>query len=449
MPTGNAPAAREADRPAAPKWLIRRNPDFRRFWAGQSISSFGDQVSIIALPTIAVVVLHASPFVFGLLSASGYFAYPVIGLFAGAWVDRLSRRRVLIGADAVRLLAVGAVPVAAAFGALSIPLLFAASLVSGAATCFFSAAYQAYLPSVAPAQDIAAGNALMEISNSAAQVSGPSLAGILIGAIGSAYAMVADAATYGASVISLALIRGAEQPPARRRHNLLPDVREGLVLVWRHPLLRRLTTATATANLGRGLALELFLLFAYRALRLTPITVGFMLAAGSVATLAGSALCRKLAARFGLGRTLLVSGVCKGLPWLLTPLALVVPAIPLMVAVIAVSGFFIPVWNVNSVSLRQYMTDPAVLGRVSATVRTTTSSAVPLAGLLGGGLATAGTALWGDRTGLAVVLAFGGALWAAATLALPLRGMSRVTDPDDAVARFGRITALDDGTSHS
>ncbi|MFI0723488.1 MFS transporter [Streptomyces sp. NPDC021224] len=437
------PPAKKAG-PGTRDWLIRRNPDFRRFWAGQSISSFGDQVSLIALPTIAVVALHVSAWTFGLLSVVGYIAYPVAGLFAGAWVDRRSRRRVLMGADAVRLAAVGAVPVAAATGTLSVPLLFASSLVSGTATCFFSAAYQAYLPSVTPKADIAGGNALMEISNSSAQVAGPSLAGVLIGALGSACAMVVDAASYGLSVLSLALIRTEEAVPARRRRNLLPDVREGLVLVRRHPLLRRLTAATAVANIGRGLALELFLLFAYRGLGLRPVTVGLVLAAGSVAALAGATVCRALAERLGVGRTLLLAGVCKGAPWLLTPLALLGAPLPAMAAIIAASSFFIPVWNVTSISLRQYLTDPPVLGRVSATVRTLTSSAVPLAGLLGGGLATAGTALWGSRTGLAAVLALGGALWTGAALLLP-PGFARVGGPDDAAARYGRVTTGQDG----
>ncbi|MDT0343603.1 MFS transporter [Streptomyces litchfieldiae] len=420
-------------------WLIRRNPDFRRFWAGQSVSALGDQITRFALPTVALVSLHVSPWTFGLLSVTGFISYPVIGLFAGAWVDRLSRRRVLIGANAVRLVAVGTVPLAAASDALSVPLLFGVSLVSGAATCFFDAAYQAYLPSVVPADDLAAGNALLEVSTSTAQVAGPSLAGLLIGAIGAAYTLVVDAASYLVSIVSLTRIRGREEPPAKRRRSLLPEVREGLVLVWRHPLLRRLTTATALANVGRGLALEMFLLFAYRGLGLPPVTVGLMTTAGSVAALAGAMFCRALARRLGIGHTLLVAGFCKGVPWLLTPLALIGPAIPVMMAITFASGFFISVWNVNTVTLRQYMTDTDVLGRVSATVRTVTWSVIPLTGLLGGGLATVGTALWGSRVGLAAVLALGGAVWAGATLALPLREIGRVRESEDAVTTYGRI----------
>lgn len=444
--TDNSPAGKGGGKRArtwaSSNWLIRRNADFRRFWAGQSLSSFGDQVTLIALPTIAILALHASVLEVGLLASAGYIAYPVVGIFAGAWVDRLSRRRVLMAADMVRLVAVGAPALAAVLGYLNIELLFAVGLVSGAATCFFSSAYQAYLPSVVPNADIVNGNALMEISNSTAQVSGPSVAGILIGLLGSAFAMLVDAASYGVSVLTLALIRGAEQRPEKRRHNLLPDVREGLVIVWRHPLLRRLALTAALANVGRGLALELFLLFAYRALHLTPLVVGFMLAAGSLSTLLGSAVCRSFARRLGLGRAMLIAGIGKGLPWLLTPVALVAAPIPVMVGIIAASGFFIPVWNVNSVSLRQYMTDPDVLGRVSATVRTVTSSAVPLSGVLGGVLATIGVVLWGDRIGLAAVLALGGAIWAAATLVLPIPGMRRLRDADDAVSTYGRVTAL-------
>lgn len=420
--------------------LIRRSADFRRFWLGQSTSTFGDEITVVALPTVAILVLHAPAFVVGLLGSATYLAYPVFGLFAGAWVDRMPRRRVLMAADTARLLAVGAIPVAAVTHRLSIPLLFIVGLASGIATSFFTAAYQAYLPTLVPARDILTGNALMEMSKSSAKVAGPSIAGLLINWLGAPFAMIADAATYLLSVLSLGLIRGPDPRPARRRHNLLPDVGEGLTLVWRHALLRRLAITAALANVGRGLALELFLLFAYRGLQLTPAIVGFILAAGAVATLAGSAACRVLVRRFGIGPTLVGAAAAKGLPWLLAPLALALPPVPLMVAILAVSSFSLPVWNVNSLSLRQYMTDSDVLGRVSATVRTTTSSAVPVAGVLGGALAALGVAIWGDRTGLAIVLAIGGALWSLATLALPLSDFLRVRTPDDAIARYGRIS---------
>jgi len=437
-----SPASAATARPSrTSQWLVRRNRDFGRFWAGQTVSTFGDQVTALALPTVAIVTLHASVFYVGLLAASSYLPYPVLGLFAGAWVDRRKRRNVLIAADAVRLGALAIIPLIAALGSLNIWALFGVGFLSGAATCFFSAAYQSYLPSIAPERDIVVGNSLMEVSNSAAQVAGPSIAGALIGTIGSVSALLIDSASYGVSVISLMLIRTAERPPARPRRPLVADVREGLSLVWGHRLVRQMAMTTALANIGRGLALELFLLFAYRAIQQTPLVVGLLLAAGSVASLAGAALSRKIAQAAGLGRTLLLAGAGKGLPWLLVPFALVAPPVPVEVAVLVVSSFFIPVWNVNSVSLRQYMTDRAVLARVAATVRTATSSAVPLAGLLGGGLATAGSALLGTRLGLAAVLALGGALWAAATLALPLRGVWAIRDPDDAISRYGRVSA--------
>lgn len=421
-------------------WLIRRNPDFRRFWAGHTISAFGDQITVIAIPTIAVVVLHVSTFVFGLLAAVGYLSYPVFGLIAGAWTDRLFRRWVMMGADAVRLGAVGVVPLAYALGFLNVPVLFAVSLVSGAATCFFSAAYEAYLPSVVSNDDIARGNAMMETSNSASQTAGPSLSGMLIGVLGPAMAMVADAASYAVSVLSIALIRGAEQRPPKPRHSLFPAVREGLVLVWRHSLLRRLAIATAVANLGRGMALELLILFAYKAMYLTPLVVGFALAVGSGATLIGSTVCRRLVASAGLGRVMLAAGFGKGLPWLLIPLTLVLPPIPLVLVVSALSGFFLALWNINTLSLRQYLADAGVRGRVSATIRTIASTAVPLSGVLAGGLATLATWPLGTRGGLAAVLAVGGALWAAATFALPMRSMYGVMNLEGAADTYGRIT---------
>lgn len=424
----------------ARRGLMRSSPAFRVFWAGQSVSAFGDQFTLVALPTIAIIKLHASAFEVGLLGSISYFAFPVFGLFAGSVVDRRSRRRVLILSDLTRLLAVAAVPIAYVAGGLDLLVLFTVGFVSGVATCFFAPAYQAFLPTVAPEDDIVNGFALMAISNSTAQAAGPSLAGVLIGALGAMYAMLADAISYGVSVLSLLFVHVQEVTVTKPRGNLVPDVREGLRLVWQHQLVRRMTMTTFLSNMGRGISLEFFLLFAYRSLQLSPFVAGLLLASGGVGTIVGSAVCRKLTAQVGLGRALILSSLLKGLPWALTPLALFLPPIPIMAVVLATSSFFIPVWNVNSLTVRQHLTDGELRGRVSATVRTTTSSAVIISGVLGGGLAALAVSVLGDRTGLALVLVIGGLVWAGATLALPAQGLWRIRELEDGAATYGRVS---------
>lgn len=201
---------------------------------------------------------HVSAFQLGVLEALSYAGYPLFGLLAGSWVDRLSRRRVLIAADAVRLVTLAALPMMAWAGYLTYGALLLAGFITGAAAAFFAAAYQAYLPAVTGRAQIVDGNRLLALSNSTAQVGGPAASGLLIAAFGAANALAADAVSYAASIISLTRIRRREHPPPVRRHALFADVRQRLRLVWAHPLLRRLTLTTTMANLGRGLCLELF-----------------------------------------------------------------------------------------------------------------------------------------------------------------------------------------------
>jgi MFS family permease len=428
--------------PAATRWsrlrttLVARNPDFRRLWVGQTISLFGDQMTAVALPTIAIILLHATPLEIGLLTMTGFLGYPVFGLLAGVWADRLPRRRVLLASDVASLAALASIPLAAAAGVLQLPQLYVVGAIVGSAAVFFDVAYQAYVPSIVDRDDLPLANARLELSNSITLVSGPALSGVLIQAVGAANAIVADTLSYVASIGSLLLIRRPEHTPARRRASLFPQVREGLHVVFSHSLLRRLTITTTIANLGRGMALELFLLYAYRALGWSPGVAGALLAVGSIGSLIGAVVTARLTRRLGLGRTLVVSSITKGLPWTLAPLALVFAPAPLMALVIGVSSFFIPVWNVNNLSLRQFLTEPHLQGRVAATVRTLAWVALPVAGLLGGVFAQIGTTLFGQRIGLAIVLVFGGLLWSSATLALPIRRIVTLQTAADATSGY-------------
>ncbi|HEY6793859.1 MAG TPA: MFS transporter [Kineosporiaceae bacterium] len=428
-----------------------RPGDLRRLRAGQTVSMFGDEVTAVALPTVALLTLHATPLQFGLLTAATYLPYPLLGLQVGAWVDRMRRRRVMVMADVVRFTAIASIPLAAFAGALTITHLFVVGLVVGTASLYFNAAYQAYLPSIVDADQITIANVKLSVSETGAQVGGPPLAGLLIGALGAAGALAVDAASFLVSVASLRFIRRAEPGPARDRERrtspapprrvrrrprrqrgaLRREIREGLQVVFTDPLIRGLTLTSALSNLGRGMCLELFLLFAYDGLRLTPGTASLVLAVGNLGSLAGSLTSGRVTAALGLGPALRIGSLLKGLPWVLAPLTLLAPPVPVSMAMILVSSYFVPISNVTTVSIRQSLVSRELQGRVASTTRTVTRTMVPLSAVLGGVLANVSTAALGQRAGLAVVLAVGGLLWTSATVLLPRRRLERLRTLSD------------------
>src|ERR671930_1113114 len=176
-----------------------RHRDFMKLWTAESISQLGSQVSLLALPLIAISVLHVSTFEVGLLSTMEFLPFVLVGLPAGVWVDRLRRRPVLIAGDLGRALALGSIPLAYALHALTIGQLYAVGFVTGVLTVFFDVAYQSYLPSLVEPDQLVEGNAKLEVSSSGASIAGPGLAGGLIQLVGPAVAVLADAASFAAS----------------------------------------------------------------------------------------------------------------------------------------------------------------------------------------------------------------------------------------------------------
>src|SRR5436309_1081924 len=187
-----------------------RHPDFLKLWAGQSVSRLGSQVSLLALPLIAITVLQATTFEVGLLSAAEFAPFILVGLPAGVIVDRMAKRPILIAADAGRLLALGSVPLAYQLGALTIGQLYAVAFASGVLTVFFDVAYQSYLPVLVERHELVDGNAKLAVSDSAATVAGPSIAGALIDLVGAAMAVIADAVSFGVSALSLLVVHRRE-----------------------------------------------------------------------------------------------------------------------------------------------------------------------------------------------------------------------------------------------
>ena len=370
-----------------------RHPDFLKLWAGDTVSQFGSQVTLLAVPTVAILVLHAGPFQVGLLSALEFLAFPTLGLVAGVYADRLPRRPIMIVCDLGRMLALGTIPVAFLVNALTLEQLYVVALLTGIFTVFFDVSYQSYLPVLVDRSNLLEGNTKLEISRSAAQVSGPAVAGFLIQWLGGAKAVAFDALSFLASAIALSAIRTPEPEPrpatASGATGFVAEMKEGIMVVFKNPILWRIAGCTATTNFGSIMVFgAVLLVFVYRDLHLSAAVVGVIFAIGSVGGLLGALMASWISRRFGLGLTLGVTIVVGGLCLLLTPLALLGAPIIVLSATGLVSGLTIPVYNINQVSLRQAITPDRVQGRMNATMRTIVWGTFPLGGLLGGILGT-------------------------------------------------------------
>src|SRR2546422_5782 len=282
-----------------------RHPDFLKLWAGETVSEFGSQVTLLAVPTVAILVLHAGPFQVGVLSALEFLAFPTLGLVAGVYADRLRRRPIMIVCDIGRLLALAFLASAVALASITTPEPESRPSTASGATGF------------------------------------------------------------------------------------IPEMREGIDVVFKSPILWRIAGCTATTNLGSNMIFgAVFLVFAYRDLHLTAAVVGVIFGISSVGWLVGAFLAAWLARTFGLGMTLGLSILLGGLVTLATPLALIgVPAV-----ILSVLGFlnnlFVPVYNINQVSLRQSITPDRVQGRMNATMRTIVWGTIPVGAFTGGILGT-------------------------------------------------------------
>ncbi|HEX3811577.1 MAG TPA: MFS transporter [Mycobacteriales bacterium] len=366
---------------------LLRHRDFRMLWIGDSISQVGTMITMLAMPLLAVKQLHATPFQVGLLTTFETLAFLVVGLPAGAWVDRMRRRSVMIVGDLGRALTLGSVPAAALGHALTIWQLYAVVLVCGVLTVFFDVSYQSYLPFLVGREHLVDGNAKLQATQSVAQVAGPSAGGLLVQALTAPYAIALDAVSYLCSAAFVGRIRAREPQPERTTQtHLLHEIREGLAFVLGHRLLRAIAACTGISNLFNTAAQSMLIVLLARNLHLAAGAIGGLLSAGAVGGVFGALLCRRIAERIGQGPTIWLSTACTA------PLALVEPFLHrdatlalFVVAQMAVSAGVV-IYNVTQVSFRQALCPERLLGRMNATMRFLVWGTMPLGGLLGGAL---------------------------------------------------------------
>ncbi|MDP9295126.1 MAG: MFS transporter [Actinomycetota bacterium] len=364
--------------------------DFRRLWGAETVSQLGTQVTILALPLTAVLILNATPFEVGLLGTAEFLPFLLIGLPAGVWVDRLRRRPILILGDLGRAFALGSVPLAYELGVLHIGQLYAVAFVSGICTVFFDVAYQSYLPSLVDRDQLVEGNSKLEISRSGAQLAGPGLAGGLIQLLKAPVAILVDAISYLGSAAFVFTIRKKEAPVLKHEPDGEPhpsmkeQIGEGLRYVFRHPLLRPIAFCTATSNFFGPMAMAILILFAVRVLGLTPGAIGIIFAIGNAGFFLGAFVSGKLAKRFGVGPTIIGSSILFSFSGLLLPLATPSSAWIVIIGSELVGGFGGVVYNINQVSLRQAITSERMQGRMNATIRFVIWGTIPIGSFLGG-----------------------------------------------------------------
>ena len=417
-----------------PRGALWRNRDFLWFWAAHSVSQFGSQISSLALPLVAILVLDASAFEVAALGAVSWLPFFLFGLPAGAWIDRLQRRPILIAADWGRAIALGSIPLAYLLDGLTIGQLFVVALVVGTLTMLFDLSYQSYLPSLVERDQLGEGNAKLEISRSGAEVAGPGVAGVLVAALTAPYAILVDAITFVASALYLSRIRRPERRAARppeARTKLRAEIAEGFRFVLRHPLLRPIMIFVALSNIFVNMLFAIFLVYAVRELDLSPQTIGLILSLGSIGSIAGALSANRVAGALGIGPSLIAMATIGGLGLLLIPVATGALVIPFLVASRLTWGFWVLNYYVTAISLIQAITPDHLLGRTNASRRFVVQGVLPLGFLLGGALGTA--------IGLRPTIAIGAVGASLAVLPLvfsPLRRVRKTEDAEEIVGPF-------------
>jgi len=366
-----------------------RDVNFMKFWSGQTVSLFGSQITFLALPLTAVLVLEATPTQVGILIAVEALPSLLIGLFVGVWVDHYRRLPILIVAELGRAVLLGVVPVAAILGLLRIEHLYIVCFSVSVLGLFFGVAHRSFLPSLVGREHLVEANSKLEMSNSVAEIVGPGVAGGLVQVVTAPIAIVVDAISSLVSAVLLGLIRVSEPVPRpAEQQNIGKEIGEGLEFVLRDRLLRSIAGCLSTLYLFNSVLEAVFILYVTQELGIGAGLLGLIFAGGSVGFLVGAFLLGWVVRRFGWGPGIMVGLLLVGLSDLLVPLVRgsVVVAVAVLMTAQFLFGLGLVVFNAGQVSLRQAMTPDELQGRMNATMSFLAGVAVPLGGLLGGTL---------------------------------------------------------------
>ncbi|MDN5658002.1 MFS transporter [Brevibacterium sandarakinum] len=378
----------------SPLWAHR---DFMKLWAGDTVSVFGSQLVFFALPLIAVSLLDANAFQMGLLATLESAAFLIISLPAGAWIDRLPKKIVIVSGDIVRAAILLTIPLAWALGALSMFQLYLVAAGVGIVTVFFDIANQSYLPEIVDGGSIGDGNGKLQASQQTAGVVGPTLASGLVAAIGAPLTVGLTSVCMSLSSLFVSRIRHREAPPEpATRTGFISEIREGLGFVLGHNLLRRITACTGLTNFAASGIFALLVLFVLTTLELSQVQLGIIMSASAIGGILGALSAASVQTRLGEGTSISVSAMLGGLSFFGMPLATVLPAFPTMLVASLVTGWAVVVYNIAQVSFRQRLCPKPLLGRMNASIRFLVWGPMPLGSLLAG--------ILGDRLGVSTTM---------------------------------------------
>ncbi len=385
-----------------------RQGNFMKLWTGQTISQFGDEITLLALPFVAILTLGAGAIEMGILGVVRFLPWIIFTLPAGVWVDRMRRRPILIGADIARAALLASIPIAFLGGWLTMLQVYIVSFLAGTLEVFFDVAYQSYLPSIVERDELVEGNSKLELSRAGSSVIGPTVAGFLVEIFRAPFAIAFDAVSYLGAALFIGLIGKREEAPAPhdpaegKRPSMWQEAVAGLSYVRDSPYLRNIAACTGTFNLFANIGGVVMLLYIVEVLGLDAVTIGIIFAIGNLGVLLGALTGGRLANAFGIGPVIVGSAMLGGVSFAFVPLA--PPEDPFWFLVVGgiIGGFSTVVYNVNQVGLRQAITPDRMLGRMNATMRLIVWGTIPVGALLGGIIGNAigfHAALWVSAVG--------------------------------------------------
>ena len=417
-----------------------QHQDFRKLWVGQTVSELGTVVTRTAVPLVALLVLGAGPWELAVLVIVTSLGVLLVGLIAGAWVDRLRRRPLLIWDDLIRSALLLSIPLAYAFGALRMEQLYVVMFLEACLGALFDAAYPAYVPTLIGRDRLVEGNSRLATSSSIAEIGGPGFAGALVQIVSAPFAILVDAVSFVVSAVTLVMIRAPEprRPPREAPTRIVQEIAEGLRIVRRHSIVFPLAARSVPSHVFGAFYGVLYSIYLLRELHLDPFLLGIVISAGGVGSLVGSLFAARVVNAAGIGRALVGTAIAASILGVLTPLA----QGPVAVATLMV---FLPqligdglqtIEGVAERSLIQGVVSDRVLGRVNATLDVVAHGiGYPLGALV--------AAFVAEQIGVRGAIAIGWAgmalsiLWVVFSPVPRLRAASDFVGPDSYVTRSG------------
>ena len=357
--------------------------DFLKFWVGQTISNLGSSFTLWAVPLLVFKLTHSAVSL-GIATAAAFLPYLLFGLVLGAWMDRVDRKRTMIGLDLLNAVVILSIPLVATLGHLDVWLIYAVAFIQTTVGIAFQAGEFAAIPSLVSTEDLVTANGRIQATYSAAQVAGPLLAGLMVSFVSIPWVMALDSASFAVSAFSLSLIRrsfNVISAEPKEATTILHDVREGLSYVIGHPVLRNISLMMALINFVGATTFTQLVLFAHDRLDVGPRGVGAMFAAGSAGVVVTGLLAGRLRKRFSFTALAMTSLMLMG-------------AIQVVFAGVTWFWLALPLWaassglgilfNINTGSLRQAIVPNHMLSRILSIAAVLAWSAIPAGALIGG-----------------------------------------------------------------